>query len=177
MYGWYTGAPFRERLKENTKASRLFDSSLFNLCVWYVLFSYLSWNIRSKLILRVVFAYSLIAHKEFRFLFPLVPIFCVYTGVALYSMKKTKSNSKMRLLLTALLVLNTVPAYYLSRVHQVGVVDAVEWIRDIAAAKSEGVTGALFLMPCHSTPFQAVLHNRELDARFLTCEPPINISR
>ncbi|KAL3901711.1 MAG: hypothetical protein SGCHY_000389 [Lobulomycetales sp.] len=158
MYGWYTGAPFRERLKENTKASRLFDSSLFNLCVW------------------VVFAYSLIAHKEFRFLFPLVPIFCVYTGVALYSMKKTKSNSKMRLLLTALLVLNTVPAYYLSRVHQVGVVDAVEWIRDIAAAKSEGVTGALFLMPCHSTPFQAVLHNRELDARFLTCEPPINIS-
>lgn len=67
-------------------------------------------------------------------------------------------------------MINVIPAYYLSRVHQIGVVRAVEWIRD-----TKEVEGVIFLMPCHSTPFHAAVHREEVYMRFLTCEPPVSI--
>ncbi|KAF7727346.1 glycosylphosphatidylinositol anchor biosynthesis [Apophysomyces ossiformis] len=59
-------------------------------------------------------------------------------------------------------------AVYLSLWHQRGVVDVMLWLRNQPSNISVGV-----LMPCHSTPWQSVVHRPDMTMWFLTCEPPL----
>ncbi|CAM0138077.1 glycosylphosphatidylinositol anchor biosynthesis [Umbelopsis sp. WA50703] len=66
---------------------------------------------------------------------------------------------------------------YTTTTHQRGVMDAVEWIRmeamDLRRNNTEYDMEVAFLMPCHSTPWQSVIHDNNVKAWFLTCEPPL----
>lgn len=134
--------------------------------------------------------YSLLAHKEFRFLHPLLPLFHVFVTkslVNLYYPRPTTSTtfSKIsnKLLIRPrhffLLLFSLVPAVYLISFHSLAQVSILTTLRSLPELKSVG-----FLMPCHSTPWQSHLHLKRLEveefgsgeggrAWFITCEPPI----
>ncbi|KAI8621107.1 Alg9-like mannosyltransferase family-domain-containing protein [Chytriomyces sp. MP71] len=75
-----------------------------------------------------------------------------------------------RAALVGLVVTNFTAAFYLGVVHQRGVLDVMTWLRK----EDRGERGVLFMMPCHSTPFHSHLHKRDVEMRFITCEPPLD---
>jgi phosphatidylinositol glycan class B len=109
----------------------------------------------------VVSIYSLLPHKEFRFLFPVVPVLLM---VVAYGIQRLQTKWRKRVMW--MLVLTQLPmALYLSLWHQRGVVDVMKWLR-----VQEGSVGVL--MPCHSTPWFSIIHQPR-SMWFLTCEPPL----
>ncbi|KAI8828672.1 Alg9-like mannosyltransferase family-domain-containing protein [Chytriomyces cf. hyalinus JEL632] len=157
-------------------------------------------------IVGTVVVYSVIAHKEFRFVMPLLPLALAAAGNALYHLqvysqtavddktptatadansvavgkKGTRSGKPktswmrrvaFRAALGGLVVSNAIAAFYLGVVHQRGVVDVMTWLRRDDGTRGNGV---LFLMPCHSTPFHSHVHKKDVEMRFLTCEPPLD---
>ncbi|ODV90519.1 glycosyltransferase family 22 protein [Tortispora caseinolytica NRRL Y-17796] len=125
---------------------------------------------KSALVWTLVFVtatYSLISHKEHRFILSLLPIGNCLIGSAYAKL----NNSSIRFWLIAVaLTVNLPAAYFFNMVHQRGVIDVSDLVREI---KPESVG---FLMPCHSTPWQSYFHSPHTDAWFLTCEPPIGYS-
>ncbi|KAJ8391631.1 hypothetical protein AAFF_G00087720 [Aldrovandia affinis] len=117
-----------------------------------------------------VLVYSLLAHKEFRFIYPVLPLCMVFCGFSLASLKAWRRPAAC-----ALLVLNLIPALYTGLVHQRGTLDVMGHLRglcDIAGAQPE----VLFLMPCHSTPFYSHIHC-PIGMRFLQCPPDLTGSQ
>jgi phosphatidylinositol glycan class B len=114
--------------------------------------------------------YSLLAHKEFRFIYPIVPIALVYAAYGanrLWHKPSLQSSQWMRIAFLAVLIIpNLIMAPLFASFHQRGVIDAVDWLRHQSDVQSIG-----YLMPCHSTPFWSRLHRR-IPMWFLTCEPP-----
>lgn len=108
---------------------------------------------------------SLIKHKEFRFLGPMLPIMLLSAGKRI-SFSKI-ANKIWGVVIGAQLVL----AFYLSVYHQRGVIDVTHYLRNEAA--SGKVSAVFFLMPCHSTPYYSYVHH-PVKMEFLTCEPPWN---
>ncbi|KAI9486093.1 MAG: Alg9-like mannosyltransferase family-domain-containing protein [Benjaminiella poitrasii] len=111
----------------------------------------------------IVAVYSLLPHKEFRFLYPIVPLLLIVTA---YGLQQTRWRTRWMMMM---LVLTQVPmALYVSLWHQRGVMDVMVWLRDSPTVQSVAV-----LMPCHSTPWYSVVH-KDVPMWFLTCEPPLN---
>ncbi|ORY52951.1 hypothetical protein BCR33DRAFT_711359, partial [Rhizoclosmatium globosum] len=120
-----------------------------------------------------VLVYSLVAHKEFRFIMPLLPVSLGAAGDALYGMQVGVGGKfRFRAVVVGLVLTNAIAAFYLGVVHQRGVVDVMGWLRK----RSSEDGGVLFLMPCHSTPFYSHLHRKDIEMRFITCEPPLEPS-
>ena len=128
--------------------------------------------------------HTALAHKEFRFVQPLLPLFHVLAARSLSSFSGIDRRLGMRRShFLALFLASFAPAVYLMRWHgagQVGVIDALRTMPDV---RSIG-----FLMPCHSTPWQSRLHRPDLEHPvfgsgpagrlwFITCEPPISCVR
>ncbi|XP_037030520.1 GPI mannosyltransferase 3 [Bradysia coprophila] len=117
--------------------------------------------------------YSLLPHKEFRFILPILPM-CLYITSDYLSRWSRKANDVLIWIVSlALLIANVAPAAYLSIVHQKGTVDVMPHLAKIAKEyKDEDGHRAklLFLMPCHSTPYFSHIH-QNVSMRFLTCEP------
>jgi phosphatidylinositol glycan class B len=112
----------------------------------------------------VIVIYSLLPHKEFRFIFPVVPILLMIVAYGLQQIGSLRWRKRMILFL----VVTQFPlALYLSLWHQRGVMDVMHWLRSNTAVKSVGV-----IMPCHSTPWYSIMH-KEIPMWFLTCEPPL----
>jgi phosphatidylinositol glycan class B len=102
-----------------------------------------------------VFVYSLLSHKEFRFIMQLLPLACAMAGNALYAIKKSSSSDSdpsattsgdaktprrapssssrglnwFHVTLGVSVLLNGIAGIYLSTVHQRGVVDVMLWLR------------------------------------------------
>lgn len=113
--------------------------------------------------------YSFIAHKEFRFVLPLLPILLYLAqGVIVPWSRKAK---KWQLYLVALAILagNAVPALYFGVVHQGGTLRVMPLLRE---ALPNNRSSVLFMMPCHSTPLYSHLHVN-ITTRYLNCDPPI----
>lgn len=111
------------------------------------------------------FYFSCLAHKEFRFLFPLFPLFVYYAGRGLFYLHRILSKSRwsqsfcspMRLLIALLVAVNFAVAGYTCLVHQRGP-DALmsKLARQATAANWVDMSprpSILVLMPCHSTPY------------------------
>lgn len=129
-----------------------------------------------------VVAFSMIAHKEMRFIYPLLPILHVVAAQPLANFFSPfplpRSYWKLGILLLGLVV-NVYIAAYVSIVHQRGVVDVMHYLRHEAEMDNGGVrnTAVGFLMPCHSTPWRSHFVHPEINAWALTCEPPVNVAR
>ncbi|KAG7025025.1 GPI mannosyltransferase 3, partial [Cucurbita argyrosperma subsp. argyrosperma] len=135
------------------------------------------------LVIWVLGVHSLLGHKEFRFVLPILPIALMFSGYSLAALrypaspngKREKSRDvhskcpmKMKLAVIFLLATNIPMGLYMSLVHQRGTEDVMNHLAKEAV--SEKVKSILFLMPCHSTPYYSTLH-RNLPMRFLDCTP------
>lgn len=128
--------------------------------------------------LAVTLMMSLIAHKEVRFVYPLLPLLHILCGDALshFFSSPLKPGLKKKTVLAALLAANVVIVVYTTQYHQRGVIDVTHTLRRIALQErpDRNVTAA-FLMPCHSTPWRSHLVAPNLHAWALTCEPPLDV--
>jgi GPI mannosyltransferase 3 len=138
-----------------------------------------SWdNSKTRQILLVsiiftIFAYSLLPHKEFRFLLQILPL-CLYCITQFLSeWSRTKSSMLIWLVAVVILVSNVVPAGYLGFVHQQGTIKVMDKVADVAQnykTKDGHSAKIFFMMPCHSTPYYSHVH-ANVTMRFLSCEP------
>nr|XP_040219650.2 GPI mannosyltransferase 3 [Anopheles coluzzii] len=134
---------------------------------------------RAILLLSVCFTvlvYSLLAHKEFRFLLPVLPM-CLFITADYLARWSRKASSKM-IWFTALLILsvNGLMAGYTGLVHQRGTLDVMPYLATTAKDYRDEFNNPakiLFLMPCHSTPFYSHVH-QNVTMRFLHCEPNLS---
>lgn len=137
----------------------------------------------SGLIAWVLGIYSLLGHKEFRFVLPILPIALMFSGYSLARIGvPSKSNdrdqrfsrtsysclSQKHLAIVFLLITNLPMALYMSMVHQRGTEDVMNYLS--VEAVDGNVRNILFLTPCHATPYYSTLH-RNLPMRFLDCTP------
>lgn len=138
-----------------------------------------------------VFALSLISHKEVRFIYPLLPIFNVLAApvaASFFTIQPVGSSSpptvRRKALLYLALGINLLLAGYLSFVHQRAPLAVISYLRARYTAlggspdSPPGPDGdnhlfALFLTPCHSTPWRSHLAFPGLHAYALSCEPPL----
>uniref|UniRef100_W5N7J0 Mannosyltransferase n=1 Tax=Lepisosteus oculatus TaxID=7918 RepID=W5N7J0_LEPOC len=98
-----------------------------------------------------ILVYSLLGHKEFRFIYPVLPLCMVFCGFSLASLKAWKRPAVCLLFLS-----NLLPALYTGLIHQRGSLDVMSHIQPLCEGKYSSSTPepfVYFLMPCHSTPF------------------------
>ncbi|XP_058451373.1 GPI mannosyltransferase 3 [Malaya genurostris] len=131
---------------------------------------------RSILLAAIVFTlfiYSLLQHKEFRFILQILPL-CLYVSADHLSRWSRKASGKLVWFAAiGILVGNIIPAGYLSVVHQRGALEVMSSLQSIARNyKDEFDQPAklIFLLPCHTTPLQSHIHHNTT-MRFLRCEP------
>ena len=130
--------------------------------------------------------YSLAGHKEWRFIHPLLPLLHLFAAKSLVNLcRGTASYARreedrklpvfpIRAPHFALLLLNLPALAYLTTYHSRAQIDVMHYFRSLGEKEVHSVG---FLMPCHSTPWQAYLHKPSWsdDNRFwaLGCEPPL----
>ncbi|XP_016367967.1 GPI mannosyltransferase 3-like [Sinocyclocheilus rhinocerous] len=111
---------------------------------------------------------SLLAHKEFRFVYPVLPFCMIFSGVSLAKLQAWRKPAA-----AALLLFNLIPALYTGLIHQRGSLDVMHDLRQLCdPSDSQSSPELLFLMPCHSTPLYSHLHC-PLKLRFLECPPDL----
>ncbi|KAK6433339.1 glycosylphosphatidylinositol anchor biosynthesis [Oleoguttula sp. CCFEE 5521] len=124
-------------------------------------------------------AFSMIGHKEVRFIYPLLPILHVLAAKPLVSFFTPFPipSSKLRLgVLVFGLTINIYIAAYVALLHQRGVIDVMHYLRhEVELPSRIRNTTVGFLMPCHSVPWRSYLVYPEIDAWALTCEPPLTL--
>lgn len=143
----------------------------------------------------VLFHSVVIAHKEHRFLLPILPLLSIIIAQWLCSVyykgdvsKKTDSAqpvevlrltnfwrtlvSPVRIWLIFLFATNLPIALYTCLLHQRAPIDVMQFVSDQAYQLKQPSqrVHVLFLMPCHSTPFYSHVH-LNVSMRFLQCEP------
>ena len=128
------------------------------------------------LIIWTTAVYSLAGHKEWRFLHPLLPImhlFCTKSLLHLTTQQTTKPTRIPSRYLVVILL--QIPALtYVAFFHGRAQIAVVHYLRSVQPVN---LTNVGFLMPCHSTPWQAYLHRADLTEKgrmwALGCEPPL----
>lgn len=121
------------------------------------------------IILLVLAAFSAIDHKEFRFILPLQPFMLILTAFGSYHLYLHHSTLVTNSIIGIVMV-NTCISLFFTQWHESGVIKVIDYLKTDPDAQSLG-----FLMPCHSTPWQSHLHRPDLEAWFLTCEPPLHL--
>jgi phosphatidylinositol glycan class B len=127
----------------------------------------------------VTFCLSLISHKEVRFLYPLLPALNIIAAKPLSQFMHPRTSLKTTLL-GALFCTNIFIALYTTQVHQRGVIDVTNFLRQNheqfrALSGSTATSSVAFLMPCHSTPWRSHLVYSSIDAWALSCDPPVGV--
>ena len=113
--------------------------------------------------------YSTLAHKEFRFILPLLPIL-IHVCTNSLPIKWRITESKRKILLGIFLLSNLLPGIYLCIVHQRGSLDVMKFLENELNRGNYIERNVTFLTPCHATPLYSHLH-LNVPVRFLTCEP------
>lgn len=111
--------------------------------------------------------YSLLPHKEFRFIYPVLPFCMIFCGISLANLKTWRRTT-----VAILVVFNLLPALYTGLIHQRGTLDVMGHLQGLCDVNSSSSLkpDVLFLMPCHSTPYYSHLHC-PIQMRFLECPP------
>ncbi|KAK1160721.1 GPI mannosyltransferase 3 [Acipenser oxyrinchus oxyrinchus] len=117
-----------------------------------------------------VLVYSLLSHKEFRFIYPVLSFCMVFCGYSLASLKTWKKPAVCFLVLS-----NLLPALYTGLIHQRGTLDVMNHIQQLCKESNSPTNtevSVFFLMPCHSTPFYSHVHC-PITMQFLQCPPDL----
>ncbi|EJD05872.1 uncharacterized protein FOMMEDRAFT_145241 [Fomitiporia mediterranea MF3/22] len=164
---------------------------LLNVCLPFVIHG--SWTTERRgtkyqktalsLIFWTTFVYSLMGHKEWRFLHPLLPLMLVFSAKSLggdmdkemrkHSRRPTSKRVPFSVKTTIICALGIIPGLYVMRLHGSAQITVMSYLRSLDPAILRSVG---FLMPCHSTPWQSYLHRPELSDGYLwalSCEPPL----
>ena len=114
----------------------------------------------------VVLVYSLLSHKEFRFIYPILPLMILYVGKGIYEFKQKLKNSTFWIVFILLILLPQVfISLYMGMIHQRGPIETMKYLRE-----DNSVESLLFLMPCHHTPGYSYLH-KNITFKYLDCSP------
>ena len=127
----------------------------------------------AKLMCLQMLAYSLPAHKEFRFLLPGLQLAIPFCGLGAATLLH-KNNAKRNKIFALLLIFLQLPMIvYFSLYHQRAQLDVMNFLHQSrhSATTTATTNSILFLTPCHTTPFYSHVH-RPLSMRFLDCSPP-----
>ncbi|KAM9313154.1 GPI mannosyltransferase 3 [Gastrophryne carolinensis] len=115
-------------------------------------------------IIWTVLIYSLLSHKEFRFIYPVLPLCLIFCGFSLSRWKSWKRTA-----VGLLVVSNLLPALYTGLIHQRGALDIMPHIQQLCHHHNSSL---LVLMPCHSIPHYSHVHC-PLKMSFLECPPDL----
>ncbi|XP_055135190.2 GPI mannosyltransferase 3 isoform X7 [Symphalangus syndactylus] len=119
-------------------------------------------------VLWTLLVYSMLSHKEFRFLYPVLPFCMVFCGYSLTHLKTWKKPA-----LSFLFLSNLFLALYTGLVHQRGTLDVMSHIQKVCYNNPSKSSASIFIMmPCHSTPYYSHVHC-PLPMRFLQCPPDL----
>lgn len=144
----------------------------------------------SYTVFTTIAALSLISHKEVRFIYPLLPALTILSAplaASFFTSTPTNSRPKLRnkpYLLIALGI-NLILAGFLTFLHQPAPLTVLSYLRSeyerihpqtltLTPPAQDQELFALFLMPCHTTPWRSHLIYPGLRAYALTCEPPLH---
>ncbi|XP_008582490.1 PREDICTED: GPI mannosyltransferase 3 [Galeopterus variegatus] len=117
-------------------------------------------------VLWTLLIYSMLGHKEFRFIYPVLPFCMVFCGYSLTHLKTWKKPA-----LSFLFLSNVLLALYTGLVHQRGTLDVMSHIQKVCYNSPNKSAASIFvMMPCHSTPYYSHVHCPLL-MRFLECPP------
>ena len=136
------------------------------------------------LIMWTIGIYSLAGHKEWRFIHPLLPLLHILAATSLVHLHDSKVTRNglskkttlfpIRKLHFFLLLLNLPAIYYVTRLHGRAQIEVMHYLRSLPESEQHSIG---FLMPCHSTPWQAYLHKSSLvdEGKLwaIGCEPPL----
>ncbi len=137
------------------------------------------WTESKALIISYISIFTLIPHKEFRFIYPLMPFLLIYSASGVLRISTRVSNKMMKLIVITTIMLSLLLGYYFSQIHESGELQIPTTLRNLVLEdyhhNNIGKSSIGFLTPCHSTPFQSHFHLNEsqADIWFLTCEPPL----
>ena len=115
-------------------------------------------------VLTTLAAFSMLEHKEMRFIQPVLPLLLFFAAKQLH--KLSPASSTWLLLVSAI---NIPAALYLSLVHQRGVVDTALWL-----GNQRNISRVVYLMPCHSAPMYSHTHRLDITLEYLTCLPNLD---
>uniref|UniRef100_A0A0R3RKB5 Mannosyltransferase n=1 Tax=Elaeophora elaphi TaxID=1147741 RepID=A0A0R3RKB5_9BILA len=117
--------------------------------------------------------HSLIAHKEHRFLLPIIPFLCIFAGIFFHNNLSHTMKKCHTLWIRLLLVVNVFLAAYFGLFHQIGPLSATNWIIEDAKLRfSKGQRFELVhLMPCFSLPQYSYFHGLNVTVTALDCSP------
>ncbi|XP_045863329.1 GPI mannosyltransferase 3 isoform X2 [Meles meles] len=119
-------------------------------------------------VLWTLLVYSMLSHKEFRFIYPVLPFCMVFCGYSLNHLKTWKKPA-----LSFLFLSNMLLALYTGLVHQRGTLDVMTHVQELCYNKPNKSAASVFIMmPCHSTPYYSHVHY-PLPMRFLQCPPDL----
>ncbi|XP_071464385.1 GPI mannosyltransferase 3 isoform X1 [Marmota flaviventris] len=119
-------------------------------------------------VLWTLIIYSMLGHKEFRFIYPVLPFCMVFCGYSLAHLKAWKKPA-----LSFLFLSNMFLALYTGLVHQRGTLDVMSHIQKVCHNSPNKSSASVFIMmPCHSTPYYSHVHC-PLPMRFLQCPPDL----
>ncbi|KAF5925406.1 hypothetical protein HPG69_001851 [Diceros bicornis minor] len=119
-------------------------------------------------VLWTLLVYSMLSHKEFRFIYPVLPFCMVFCGYSLNHLKTWKKPA-----LSFLFLSNMLLALYTGLVHQRGTLDVMTHIQELGYNNPNKSSASVFvMMPCHSTPYYSHVHY-PLPMRFLQCPPDL----
>ncbi|KZS96324.1 glycosyltransferase family 22 protein [Sistotremastrum niveocremeum HHB9708] len=133
----------------------------------------------AMLVIWTIFTYSLIGHKEWRFLHPILPLLHVLSAKAIVDASQNFPNKWIHPSISirrthAIFLLSTIPlSIYVILFHGRAQIEVMEHLRGIPSFELCSIG---FLMPCHSTPWQSHLHRPELGPGSLWalgCEAPL----
>mgnify|MGYP003365108456 FL=1 len=120
-----------------------------------------------------IIVYSSLAHKEFRFIYPLQPFFLVIATFGYRRIRYILSDHKkvVALISSGVSIIVFVSAVIVGYYHESGVIEVVQYIHNQPDISSVG-----FIMPCHSTPWQSHIHRDDIQNMWsISCEPPLHL--
>lgn len=127
-------------------------------------------QLRTVLLVNIL-VFSSLAHKEFRFLFPLQPIFLLFSTYGVLKVDRMKRHLGSSTLIWILGFFSLLVGSYLCVFHESGTIEVIKFLHNEPSIKSLG-----FIMPCHSTPGQSLLHRDDIqDLWSISCEPPLHL--
>ncbi|KAG9489380.1 hypothetical protein GDO78_005391 [Eleutherodactylus coqui] len=108
--------------------------------------------------------YSTLSHKEFRFIYPVLPLCMIFCGFSFSNIKRWKKAAIGLLVLS-----NLLPALYTGLIHQRGALDIMTNVQQLCHKENSSL---LVLMPCHSIPYYSHVHC-PIKMNFLECPPDL----